>query len=81
MTSELPRISHYHNRQTPGGLEVSNNMARKTEKPKVYTALKEPRVNMFTADHYPHVSEAEMELNSAVSELNEHILSVLQQIS
>lgn len=45
------------------------------------TTPKEPRVNVFPADHYPHGSEVEMELNSALSELNEHTLPAQQWIS
>lgn len=36
---------------------------------------------MFAADHYPRVSEAEMQLNPAVSELNEHIPPAQQETS
>lgn len=52
-------LSRHHNTETLGSLEVSHNTGRKQKNPKCtqHETLKVPQVNMFTADHYPRVSE------------------------
>lgn len=71
MTSE--KLSTFTNSWKPGGF---NNPGREQKSPKcTQHETKILRVNKLPADLCPHGSEAEMELNSAVPELNEHILS------